>query len=585
MKLSLKQKILIPTMAATIISFAVISVISYVKSSAALDNIIREQVTYVSASVAKQVTNWISERERDLVNFAMEGLFKRVTPGAEDKVTPANLRLGEIMDSSTLYEGISLAGPDGKIIASSVPKLIGRVDVSDRAYFKASIIGDTAISEVVKSKDSGRPVFVISAPVSLGDGNPGVLLGVIRLEEFSKKFIDPERVGKTGYVYATDRKGIVLAHPNKANILALNLSRFDFGRQILARESGIIEYTYLDIDKIVAFVREKKTGWVIASTANRDELFAPVIALRNLNLMVACVGIFLISFFILMVTRSIVTPINQVISGMDEGANQVALAAGEISSASQTQADGAIQQAAAIEETSSSMEEMSAMTGTTAGHAGRADLLMKKVSQVVSEAVTAMARLTRSMAEVTSASEETSKIVKTIDEIAFQTNLLALNAAVEAARAGEVGAGFAVVADEVRSLAIRASEAARNTATLIESTISRVNEGAELVFGTNQSFNKVADSVNKVADLITEISQASREQAAGIAQVNQAVGKMDTVVQQNAANAEESAAACEELNAQAEQLRDFVGELMCMVTGDSGERITMHLSVPGQSRR
>ena len=178
-----------------------------------------------------------------------------------------------------------------------------------------------------------------------------------------------------------------------------------------------------------------------------------------------------------------------------------------------------------------------------------------------------MGRLTESMGEITRASEETSKIIKTIDEIAFQTNLLALNAAVEAARAGEAGAGFAVVADEVRNLAMRAADAAKNTANLIEGTVKKVKDGSDLVSRTNEAFQQVAGSSAKAADLVAEIAAASNEQAQGINQINTAVTELDKVTQQNAANAEESASAAEEMSAQAETMLGMVGELVAMVGG------------------
>jgi methyl-accepting chemotaxis protein len=272
----------------------------------------------------------------------------------------------------------------------------------------------------------------------------------------------------------------------------------------------------------------------------------------------------LAAFFI---TRSITKPVNLIIDGLNEGSAQVASASGQVSSASQSMAEGASQQAASIEETSSSMEEMASMTKNNAENASTADGLMKEANHVVSTANDSMGRLTQSMAEISKASEETSKIIKTIDEIAFQTNLLALNAAVEAARAGEAGAGFAVVADEVRNLAMRAADAAKNTAQLIEGTVKKVNDGSQLVSATNEAFTKVARSSAKVGDLIGEISAASREQSSGIDQVNIAITEMDKVVQQNAANAEESASASEEMNAQAEQLREYVDDLVVLVTG------------------
>lgn len=270
---------------------------------------------------------------------------------------------------------------------------------------------------------------------------------------------------------------------------------------------------------------------------------------------------------------SITRPLNQVIHGLEEGADQVASASSQVASTSQGLAEGASEQASSLEETSSSLEEMSSMVRQNAGNSLEANQLMKEASGIVERANESMSCLTTSMQEISSASEETQKIVKTIDEIAFQTNLLALNAAVEAARAGEAGAGFAVVADEVRNLALRAAEAAKHTADLIEQTVKKVREGAELVGKTDSEFREVSRGVARSGALVSEISLASAEQAQGIEQVTKAVSEMDRVVQQNAANAEESASASEELNAQAQQMKIFVSELTMLVGGqESGTK-------------
>ena len=294
---------------------------------------------------------------------------------------------------------------------------------------------------------------------------------------------------------------------------------------------------------------------------------------RNVLLVAVCaimVGLFF-SFFI---ASGIVSVLKQITVGMGEGAAQVASAAGQVSSSSQSMAEGASEQAASIEETSASMEEMSSMTKKNSENAGSADNLMQDATQVVIAANESMRLLTQSMTDISKASEETSKIIKTIDEIAFKTNLLALNAAVEAARAGEAGAGFAVVADEVRNLAMRAAQAAKNTAELIEGTVRKVNGGSVLVSSTNEAFVKVADSVTKVGQLVSEIATASKEQSNGIEQVNIAITEMDKVVQQNAASSEESASAAEEMNAQAEQLKEYVEELIKLVTGKTTQANT-----------
>ncbi len=207
------------------------------------------------------------------------------------------------------------------------------------------------------------------------------------------------------------------------------------------------------------------------------------------------------------------------------------------------------------------------MTKQNADNANQADALMKEANETIATANNTMDRMTASMTSITQTGEETQKIVKTIDEIAFQTNLLALNAAVEAARAGEAGAGFAVVADEVRNLAMRAADAAKDTSTLIEESVKQIRDGAELVDVTNKAFDEVAVQAEKVTHLVGEIAAASTEQSQGIAQVNTAVSEMDKVVQQNAATAEESASASEQMNAQAEQMKSVARDLNTLVTG------------------
>ncbi len=207
------------------------------------------------------------------------------------------------------------------------------------------------------------------------------------------------------------------------------------------------------------------------------------------------------------------------------------------------------------------------MTNRNAENSSQAKGLMDETTNLAVKANASMKDLRAAMVQISQASDQTAKIIKTIDEIAFQTNLLALNAAVEAARAGEAGAGFAVVAEEVRNLAQRAADAAKNTAQLIEQNLQNIKTGSELVAVTDEDFDRVEEHSHKVGQLISEIAAASKEQKQGIDQLNQGVAQMDKVTQQNAAGAEESAAAAEELSAQAATMREVVGRLSALVQG------------------
>jgi methyl-accepting chemotaxis protein len=271
----------------------------------------------------------------------------------------------------------------------------------------------------------------------------------------------------------------------------------------------------------------------------------------------------------ILASRSIIKPIQRVADGLSEGAAQVSAASGQVASSSQSLAEGTSQQAASLEETSSSLEEMSSMTRQNAENSAQCDQILKNEAapnfQVITDRIE---KMKVAIQETVRASDETSKIIKTIDEIAFQTNLLALNAAVEAARAGEAGAGFAVVADEVRNLAMRAAEAAKNTSELIAGSNKRIKDASALTEQAVEAIGENARIAQKVSQLSEEIAAATQEQSHGLSQVNIAVSEMDKVTQQAAANAEESASAAEELNAQAAQMEHYVHDLMGIIGGN-----------------
>jgi methyl-accepting chemotaxis protein len=291
------------------------------------------------------------------------------------------------------------------------------------------------------------------------------------------------------------------------------------------------------------------------------------VSARTTGLLLSLVagGIILGVVLALVITRSIVKPINQIIEGLTAGAEQVAAAAGQVSAASQSLAQGATEQAAGLEETSSSLEEMSSMTKQNADNATQANTLASEARKAADHGADSMKRMANAINDIRNSSDETAKIIKVIDEIAFQTNLLALNAAVEAARAGDAGKGFAVVAEEVRNLAMRSAEAAKNTTNLIEQSVNHSRNGVQICSEVQKALDEIVSGIAKTTDLVAEIAAASKEQAQGVDQINTAVSQMDKVTQQNAANAEQSASASQELNNQASLLKNVVQELSALV--------------------
>ncbi|HON89951.1 MAG TPA: methyl-accepting chemotaxis protein [Sedimentisphaerales bacterium] len=277
----------------------------------------------------------------------------------------------------------------------------------------------------------------------------------------------------------------------------------------------------------------------------------------------------LITAIYFFLSRYVVKPIHNITRSLSLGVNEVTHAASQVGSTSQSLAEGASEQAAGFEETASSLQEMASMTKQNADNAEQANALVGEAHKAANTGTQSMGRMNAAILDIQKSSDETAKIIKVIDEIAFQTNLLALNAAVEAARAGEAGKGFAVVAEEVRNLAMRSAEAAKDTAKMIEESVKNARHGVDIAGEVGRVLDDIVQGVGKTTDLIGGIASASRQQAQGIDQLNTAIARMDKVTQQNAANAEESASAAEELNAQAESIDRIIGQLISLVDGTS----------------
>ncbi|MCG8551725.1 MAG: methyl-accepting chemotaxis protein [Desulfobacterales bacterium] len=499
------------------------------------------------------------------------------------------------------YYDLFLIHPNGNVFYSVVKEADYNTNMVDGKYADSGL--GSLVRKTLKTKEYGVADFAPYAPSNnepcgfiaqplLHDGEVELIVALqLSLDAINRIMQQREGMGETGETYLVGPDKLMRSdsflnptdHSVKASFANPSTGSVDTEASRLALSGKtdskvIIDYNGNPVLSSFAPLNIGEVTWALIAEIDVAEAFAGANAIKWLMVVMSVISTLVIFGIAWVIARALSRPIQNITAGMNECANQVASASGQVSSSSQSMAEGASQQAASIEETSSSMEEMSSMTKLNAENANHADNLMKEVSQVVKSADESMEKLIVSMAQISSASKETSKIIKTIDEIAFQTNLLALNAAVEAARAGEAGSGFAVVADEVRNLAMRAADAAKNTAELIEGTVKKIDDGSELVTSTNEAFRQVAESSAKVGDLVTNISQASSDQYNGIEQVNVAIAEMDNVVQQNAANAEESASASEEMNAQAEQLRDFVSGLFELINGkkDHGTTKTLY---------
>jgi len=269
------------------------------------------------------------------------------------------------------------------------------------------------------------------------------------------------------------------------------------------------------------------------------------------------------------VIRGVTGPIRSIAIHLAAGSEKTKVSATQVAQAALTMADGASQQASALEESSSALHEMSSMTSRNSENAQNAKRLAQEARQTADAGASDVEQMKASMSAIQASSSEISKIIKTIDEIAFQTNILALNAAVEAARAGEAGLGFAVVADEVRSLSQRCAAAARETSDRISDSTEKSTQGAQMSEKVATNLSAIVERIRRLDEMVAEIAQASHEQSKGITQVSEAVNGIDRITQSNAALSQQSAASAEELKTQAEEVRQEVAELLSLVESNS----------------
>ncbi|MCH7690139.1 MAG: CHASE3 domain-containing protein [candidate division Zixibacteria bacterium] len=516
----------------------------------------------------------------------------------QDKVTEGNIELRRsIGDAKTMNDMADEVGEArGKVFfdkfRGQIATFVGReqklLDKRRESFSKGGTANLEAVNWVIHTYEVIADANeLLSHAVDMETGMRGFLLAG------KDEFLDPyNQGGKKFFESSAKLKETVNDNPAQVQLLreietTISDWRAEIVEPIIALRRDIGDADNMDdmadlIGEAKGKVYFDKFRGQIATFAGReqalmDERKAEAEATAsntNKIIVVSVVVIILMSLGItLLFTRSVVNQIKSSIASLTRSGDQVSTASEQIASSSQTLASGTAEQASSLEETSASLEEMAGMTRQNSDNAKQANTLSSDASSGAEKGMAAMQKMSEAMLGIKKSSDETAKIIKVIDEIAFQTNLLALNAAVEAARAGEAGKGFAVVAEEVRNLAMRSSEAAKDTGGLIEESQKSADDGVRSSEELLTVFKEVSEGINKVTNLVSEVAAASEEQTKGVEELNTAASQMDQITQQNAANAEETSGASEELAALSQELQQAVRDLVKVVDGAGSQEL------------
>ena len=606
MNTSIKNKILIPTLTLMIIGLGVLALVSYTKSKNALQTVIYDQIHQTTDATAKVMMTWSRDRELDLKTWSHDKTYSTALKDSfvgKAARKAASEQLEDLVKEYGYFENIAVADENGDLVASADPSHIGKVNVSGIDFFKTAIKGGKAIEKVMKSPATGRPIMIFAAPIKDKDTIPGILLAVVSLDAFSREFIDPIKVGKEGYAYLMDEKGMVLAYPDKSKIYTLDLSKFDFGKQMLAQKKGMLEYSFEGRDKIIMYQAIEQLGCVLVVTASTQELFAPVASMGKVNASVAFVVLLAAVAVIWLVTGTVVKPVNRVVAGLKDAAEgegdltkrldvksrdeigslarwfntfvkklqgiiaeiaenseKLNTSSSDLLAISKEMSEGADKMssksstvAAAAEEMSSNMSSVAAAAEQSSTNIGMVSAAAEEMTSTINEiaqntektrnssnqAVSRTKKASENINSLSKSAQEIGRVVETINDISEQTNLLALNATIEAARAGEAGKGFAVVAGEIKELARQTAEATLEIKQKIESIQGSTHQTVSEIEEIAVEINNVNEMIDTVAAAVEEQSSTTREIAFNVNQAAQGIQEVTENVTQSSIVANE----------------------------------------------
>ncbi|MGB4268696.1 MAG: methyl-accepting chemotaxis protein [Spirochaetota bacterium] len=616
------------------IAIIILIVISYNAAYNALERSYINQMNNINDSINFTLKSFFEQQILVAETFAAKNSVRdALLTGDYSKVTRELVTFYK--NNIKFYENVFIATAerDPVILAAGAPGAVG-IKYRAAGYEKAideAMDGKVGLSKPNKSPVTGLPVILIQVPVKYEGKIIGLFGLPLELGKYSYELVKDVKIGDTGYPFVTDFDGLTFAHPDKEQILKLDLSKVEFGQEMLKNpDKTVIRYEWQGKDKMLIAERNKEYGYIVGATMYLSDVSD---AARSMAGFMVLFGLIIIAGAVIGIYYIIASRLNplerlkeiagslasgnvtlrydgkvyndevgdmakainntmdnleRLVAEVKVAVSNLTQAVNEIANGNENLSQRTSEQASSLEEIAATIEEATATIKQNAEHASRANQiaertrdLAKNGNELVNDAVVAIN-------EINASSKRIGEILTLINEISFQTNLLALNAAVEAARAGEQGRGFAVVAGEVRNLAQRSGSAAKEIGELIRDSLDKIDTGTTLVNKSGEALKEIMQSIQELYKTITEIATASDEQKQGIDQINVAVSDLDTMTQQNAALVEETASASEEMANQAQELASMMErfvireEISEKVYGSKHRELHLHATEAGK---
>ena len=615
----------------------VLVIISYNASYRSVENSYLNQLKNFNTDVETQMVNFYRQQINNAKFIAGIGVV--INAAKTRNYAAAADILAEYHKASGLIENITIstAERNSMIMMDGIGgKSIGShwVGQGFDDNLNNTLNGKIHVSDPYKSLETGAPVVLVTVPINDGGRVAGILGAVVSVGTFSHQIVKDIKIGKTGYPYIFDKNGLTFAHPKKENVFKLDITKYDWGKQVIDSESGtVIRYKWEGKDKIQTFVKNTEFRFISAATMYVSDVNEDARTMAIIMIICGLAGIALVGTAIYFIIARRLKPLDDCKIVMEEMAqgnlakryegkntgdeigdianamnnsldqferliSEIIVAVQNLSQAVQEIASGnenlsqrTAEQASSLEEVASTIEEATASIKQNADNSGDAKKMAGDSFRMAEEGGKIVGDAVSAINEVNIFSRKIGDIISVINEIAFQTNLLALNAAVEAARAGEQGRGFAVVAGEVRNLAQRAGSSAKEISQLIQDSLDKVAVSTEFANKSGEALKEIISSVKAVDQLISEISAASDEQKRGVDQINIAVAELDTMTQQNAALVEETSSASEEMSNQSQELIVMMekfrirDEIQSEVTTKKRKELHLHMNVDAKSMK